>query len=435
MLIVSVAVAAALLTVSFLAFRSYYALSDATDTFINMHSVADSLMTASDYLTEEVQCYTVLGDRKHLENYFIESEQTRRRENAVAAMERDLPDTAALEELKTAMEESLSLMDREYYAMVLILSAQGDPDVPPALSGVTLSDADAALSAEEKQALAIRLTHDDEYYLQKSRVRENLSRCIEELVIATEDTETRMEHDMRRDLRMMVVFIVLQSLGMVLILALTTRLGIRPILRAVERIKHDQDLPIMGAHEFRYLAQTYNKMYRSYKRSLSNLSFKASHDALTGIYNRSGFDLIMQSIDYSSTALLMIDADNFKSINDEFGHEAGDLTLKNITSIMKGNFRSDDYICRLGGDEFVVLMIHVRPKNRAMIARKVDTINNQLSLIRGDIPPTSVSVGVTFCSEDKDVQTTLREADAALYRVKQSGRHGCCFYKPGMEQS
>ncbi|MCR4907777.1 MAG: GGDEF domain-containing protein [Lachnospiraceae bacterium] len=434
MLILSVAVTTMLLIMAYHTVRSFHALYDATDTYISLQEAASSLMSASDYLTEEAQCYTVLGDRTHLDNYFNEVEQTRRRENAVSLMESRIPESEALESLKCAMNDSLLLMNREYYAMRLMLSALGDNDIPEAMKDVVLTEEDEQLSAEEKQVLAERMMHDDEYYTQKNHIRAHLNDCIEELQNSTHSTQTDMEMFMRRDLKWMVILIIIQSLGLILMLGLTTSLGINPLLKAVEQIRRDQKLPIMGAHEFRYLARTYNKMYSAYKHSIEKLSFKASHDELTGVYNRAGFDLIINSVDPATTAFLLFDADRFKQINDEKGHQAGDLALKKIASTLVQYFRTDDYICRLGGDEFAVLMVHVDPNSKKFIEHKIQLINQELMQEDGEIPPFSLSVGISFCHDTDDTQEIYHEADIALYHVKDHGRNGCCFYTPELQE-
>ena len=81
-----------------------------------------------------------------------------------------------------------------------------------------------------------------------------------------------------------------------------------------------------------------------YKKSIEHLNFKASHDELTGAYNRAGFDLLLSSLDLDSTYLMMLDVDNFKTINDTYGHETGDKVLKKLVQVLKKNFRSDDRI-------------------------------------------------------------------------------------------
>ena len=433
MLIVSIVITAILLVTTLGLIRSFHALSEATDAYIELQDAASSLMRASDYLTEEAQCYTVSGERKHLDNYFMEAEERRTRESAIETMEQIIPDSQALEELKASMNESLALMEREFYAMRLVLTAQGDADVPPALQDVELTEQDKQLSAAEKKALAAEMLHDDEYYAKKTLIRMHQQKCTDALKSGTHGTQKQTEEALRRDLVWTTIMIVLQSLGFVLTLTLTTKLGINPLLSAVDHIKQDQSLPIMGAVEFRYLAGTYNKMYAAYKKSVENLSFKASHDKLTGVYNRAGYDLIKQSVDLNTTAFLLLDTDCFKEVNDSCGHEVGDRTLQKIARTIKNRFRADDYVCRVGGDEFVVMMVHVDETAKSMIERKVREINEELSVSTDEVPPVSLSAGVSLCSQSGDAQQVFHEADMALYYVKEHGKKGCCFYTPEIE--
>ena len=270
MLIVSLILTSFLLYTTYQANQSHQALSKATEDYIDLQEAANSLLNASDYLTEEAQCYTVLGERKHLENYFTEAEQTRRRENAIASMQARNPDSEAMNKLMAAMQDSLSLMNREYYAMRLILTAQGDTRVPEAIKDVNLTPEDQMLSPAAQLELGRRIMHDEEYYRQKNMIRKDLEECIQVLKDGTHNTQRTMDTKMNRDLIRMTVLIILQSAGLILLLWITTHLGINPVLRAVDHIKRDQELPIVGAHEFRYLAGTYNKMYNVYKKSIEN---------------------------------------------------------------------------------------------------------------------------------------------------------------------
>lgn len=432
MLFVSVALMVFLLFSIFQTIQSFNSLSDATDTYIELQEAADNLMKASDYLTDEAQCYTVLGDRKHMENYFTEAEVTRRRELAIEAMEERLPDSGALRALKDAMKESVSLMDREYYAMTLMMMAQGDEAVPEAMKDVAVSPEDLKLPAEDKMQLAREMMHDDGYYNQKNMIRSNLTHCIEELKSGTRDTQSSMQASVHSKLVGMVILIVGQSLGTILLLWVTTSLGINPLIQAVEHIKRDQKLPITGANEFRYLASTYNSMYTAYKKSIDNLSFKASHDELTGAYNRSGYDLLKNGVDLSTTAFLLFDADKFKRVNDDHGHEVGDRVLQKIAKVLRANFRSDDYVCRIGGDEFMVLMVHINKDVGHLIENKVMQINRELSDTEDGLPPVTMSVGAAMCRDTNNPQELFHDADVALYYVKDHGRNGCCFYAPDM---
>ena len=433
MLIISLGITVILLYMSYHSIQSFHSLADATDVYMELDDAATSLLSASDYLTEEAQCYTVMGERKHLDNYFREAETTRRREQAVALLKERVPNSRAFTELEGAMEESMALMNREYYAMRLVLEAKGDTDIPEQMRGITLSMEDSSRTDGEKMNLAARMLHDERYYTQKNLIREHLSECLQELKEGTHGTQNEMEQRMHRDLVIMIVFIVLQSAGLMLLLWITTSLGINPLLQAVERIKRDETLPIIGAYEFRYLAGTYNKMYSAYKKSINNLSFKASHDELTGVYNRAGYDLIKQGVDLDSTAFLLADADRFKNINDTNGHVIGDGVIQKIARVLKDNFRSDDYVCRIGGDEFMILMVHVDESVRHLIENKILQINHDLASTEDGLPPISVSVGVSLGGSKKDAQQRFHEADMALYHVKDHGRNGCSFYEDSLK--
>ena len=428
MVIITLLITVGLMISGVRAFRSFRDMEKSTDDYIKMEEAASELMSASDYLTEEVQCYTVIGDRIHLDNYIREIRSVRRREHAIAVMETDMPGSPALDILKAGMSESVSLTDRECYAMRLVLEAQGDTDLPEALKNVVLSEEDSALDPEQKTALARRMVHDSAYYEQKNRIRNDMAECVEELKSGTHGTQQQMTDKFRQDLLLMAALIIIQSLAVFITMWLTRHLGVNPVLRAVDHIKKDQKIPIVGASEFRYLAGTYNVMYNAYKKSIENLNFKASHDELTGVYNRAGYELIRTSLDMSSTAMLLFDADTFKDINDTFGHETGDKVLKKISAALRNNFRSDDYICRIGGDEFVVFMVHIGKDPYQLIENKVIRINQELSNVADGLPSISLSAGVSFDPGNEDPAEMFRQADIALYYVKDNGRNGCCFY-------
>ena len=428
MVIVSVLITIILVITAVMTIRSFRAMDESTRDFIRMEKAANELMAASDYLTEEVQCFTVMGDRIHMENYFTEAAVTRRREHAIYVMEEAIPGSTALSDLENSMAESLDLMKREYYAMRLMLEAAGETEMPEELRRIALSEEDDALPPADKIVLAQRMTHDSGYYEQKNRIRDNMTRCLSALQTATQNTQQQMENEANRNLIWMTLLIFLQTAAMFTMMWLTTHLGVNPVLRAVEHIRKDQSLPIIGAAEFRYLAGTYNTMYGAYKKSIENLSFRASHDELTGAYNRAGYDLIKSSLDLRSTAMLLFDADQFKEINDRYGHETGDLVLKKIAAVLKNSFRSDDYVCRIGGDEFVVFMVHMTRSPRKLIEHKVRNINQDLAESEDGLPAVSLSAGASFDPQCSDPKEMFRRADTALYYVKDHGRDGCCVW-------
>jgi diguanylate cyclase (GGDEF)-like protein len=158
----------------------------------------------------------------------------------------------------------------------------------------------------------------------------------------------------------------------------------------------------------------------------------ATTDALTGLGNRHTMDeAFMREIqrcekDGKPVALVMVDVDNFKVFNDQFGHIAGDRALSAVGSILEHQFRPRDLIVRYGGDEFAVLLPEVNVDKALAIANRVreavcgTTGDGSDSLIR---IPIQISMGVADLRPGGDLSTLIRAADAALYRAKHAGRN------------
>ena len=433
LLAVSIVLTAILIIASAHALYNFRALERSTDNYIELEEQALSLMDASDYLTEQVQCYTVLNDRIYIEKYFNEAFEVKRRESAILAIEAVMPDSVALYEIKDSMRHSVNLMNTEYYAMKLVLDAKGDTDIPDTLKPVTLKDEDAKLSPVEKIELAMQMVHNSDYYYKKNEIRKNLNDCLKELKNSTFKSQQGLESESRRALISVMFLILAQTILIIAIIWINIHLGVKPVLKAVDHIKKDESLPIIGASEFRYLAGAYNVMYNAYRNSISHLNFKASHDELTGAYNRAGYEIIKNSVEMATTALMIIDADKFKEINDTYGHDVGDKVLKRVADTLKSHFRSDDYVCRIGGDEFVVLMVHLVGDPQMLIENKMNGINQELGKADGDIPSVTLSVGVAYSDKGLEADEMFKRADTALYYVKQNGRSGCQFYSDKFE--
>ncbi|NNN18230.1 MAG: EAL domain-containing protein [Acidimicrobiaceae bacterium] len=172
-------------------------------------------------------------------------------------------------------------------------------------------------------------------------------------------------------------------------------------------------------------------------------SWLASHDLLTGLPNRRGLDdHISEAIARSTRhelilAVGMLDLDDFKALNDRYGHEVGDQVLKEFSAMLKGSLRQTDYLARIGGDEFVVVLEDVRRlSDLSKVLRKVETVfNSLLELPNGERVRVGGSLGLAVYPEDESPPAELlRKADQALYRLK--GRKGYrsrdwAFYAPG----
>ncbi len=157
----------------------------------------------------------------------------------------------------------------------------------------------------------------------------------------------------------------------------------------------------------------------------------AGRDVLTNLLNRKFLPVILnKEVAYcrekrSSFALLAIDVDHFKRINDEYGHEAGDAVLQQLAVGLSHACRGGDYVFRLGGEEFLMLLVDVQQDKAMVMARRVhDQVQSEpFQLPSGRKIHVTVSIGLALHDGHPDYQHTLRRADAALYEAKRNGRN------------
>lgn len=163
---------------------------------------------------------------------------------------------------------------------------------------------------------------------------------------------------------------------------------------------------------------------------------EAERDYLTGLYNRRrGMTMIEQRLKkqknntQNKSAFVMIDLDNFKTLNDTLGHQTGDKALKDAARIMQRHFREYDVICRLAGDEFVVFLVDIP---ETVIRRNIEILLKKLCLTYGKEKEVSISAsaGIAVCPDQgTDLKVLYEKADKALYKAKRSGKNSVEFYQ------
>ncbi|MHB8620778.1 MAG: PAS domain S-box protein [Chloroflexota bacterium] len=171
------------------------------------------------------------------------------------------------------------------------------------------------------------------------------------------------------------------------------------------------------------------------------LAYQALHDCLTGLPNRA---LLLDRLDQAirdaqrerrMAALLLLDLDHFKEVNDVFGHHVGDELLRQVASRLGGTLRQSDTVARLGGDEFAMLLPHVAQGRQAVVAaNKVIRAIRQPFQVEGHQIEAGGSIGVAcFPRDGRDGSTLLRHADVAMYTAKRGGG-GCRRYSPDQDR-
>lgn len=169
---------------------------------------------------------------------------------------------------------------------------------------------------------------------------------------------------------------------------------------------------------------------------INGLIKESEHDKLTGFYNKaSGTEKTAGLCGTKAGALLVIDLDSFKLVNDLYGHEMGDRVLVLFADTMRKNIRAEDVLCRVGGDEFMAFIPNIAEENRAagIIRRVSDRFVAEAKRLMGnehDIP-LGISVGVALTPlHSTNFETLFKYADQTMYQVKKNGKHGFAVYDP-----
>lgn len=172
------------------------------------------------------------------------------------------------------------------------------------------------------------------------------------------------------------------------------------------------------------------------RQYIANLSWQATHDALTGLANRREFEFRLEQVlhgigrQQSGHALMFLDLDQFKLVNDTCGHAAGDELLRHICALLQSDLREGDTLARLGGDEFGILLENCPPLVAEKIAESLRrTVQNLHFVWKGRPFVTTVSIGLVHISHiPTTLETSLRAADMACYMAKEKGRNRVQVY-------
>jgi diguanylate cyclase (GGDEF)-like protein len=208
----------------------------------------------------------------------------------------------------------------------------------------------------------------------------------------------------------------------------------------------DVRLPVTRNDEFGHLTQIFNQMADKLRHShaevvATNKAMQQQNqlletlsitDGLTGLYNRSKLDVILKDElarfkrNQRPFAVLMMDIDYFKTLNDSYGHIAGDEVIAAVAKILSQSIRSVDYAARYGGDEFIIIMVETTADMALKMAERIRSqVNDMRYSANGQIVSVTVSIGVVQCQQSDDATPTavFARADSALYEAKRAGRN------------
>lgn len=412
--------------------RCYRRMDEATQLYLVSEQSAMQLQKGSDLLTEQVRMYVLTGEKKYMDGYFEEANVTKSREAAVDALQEHFAGTQILTDLENALGDSRMLMDREFYAMHLTARANGLPEdrLPQEVAAAPLLEEDLALAPQALLEKARTTVSDSIYQGVKFKINDNVDRCVEDLLQLTQQRRSTYSSLFLRlyileeaGLLILIVFLIISSV-------IVRMLIVNPLVSYNASIEQDKTVPVIGAAELQSLAQTYNKVFTGNQATQRIIRHEAEHDALSGLLNRRSFNKILSMYTESnlSFALIIVDIDVFKSVNDTYGHAIGDAVIAQVAEKIKSAFRITDYVFRIGGDEFAIIMLDMTSRLRPAIEEKLLVLKESLKDLPKELPAVTLSAGIAFSDRENPTGTIFQDADKMLYRVKENGKNGYLFF-------
>jgi diguanylate cyclase (GGDEF)-like protein len=311
---------------------------------------------------------------------------------------------------------------------------------PHASEGTAASASDAANAAlvdmehrsfdlvrQGKAAEAQRLLSSPEYEAQKAIYVAGMAEFNRHLLQASESVRERLQADMRNS--------VIKTLASAVLLILGAFLVFRAARRWQADIVENEKLNLRTA-ELAALNQQLDESGRQYQLAAERTEFLAYNDSLTKLPNRSMFSrLLNQAIsvarrDCSQLAVLFVDLDRFKNVNDTLGHEAGDTLLKEMAQRLSSCLRESDCVARLGGDEFVLMAPCLNETDQLLpLAHKILAAVARPFALHGHEFHVTASIGISvFPSDGDDERVLMKNADIAMYQAKEDGKNTFAFY-------
>lgn len=411
--------------------KSYSEMRESTENYVDCQSIASDLLAGSDALTIYARGFVVTGDPQQVELYYSDTQAQNAIDEAMAEIRAYSMDERVLSQLNNATQLRDRLTVAEEYAMRLKVAAiEGDiSEYPAKLQAIQLLPSDARLSPAEQEEKARSLLFDMDYESSKNEISLRINRSMDVLMSGMLTRQVESSDQLQRVLRSQQLLTAALMLSLLALAVITFTMVIAPLQRQISSMRNAQRLSEEGTSEILFLARTYNQLYDQNRIAAEKLNYEATHDGLTGLYNRAAYASALERLtaDGARLALILLDVDLFKHVNDQYGHDVGDAVLKSVANTLQSSFRREDIVCRIGGDEFAVIMSHTDSGCKDLIREKLRGVVEKLASPEDELPLVTLSVGVAFTDQLMPDADLFKSADLALYEVKKGGRNGCGF--------
>lgn len=393
------------------------------------NDAANTLQSESDELTVCINNYVDSAAEESMRQYYTIIDNKLREKEIEKAEKYNVNCTALREALKLSDE----LAERETHAFKLVSMANETLETAPIqVKNYVLPQDEEVLSAKEKETLAKRLIHGSAYNIYKRAIYQKIDIFQKEILAQTEEdlmNETESVTRYLHYLRLIALFGVFMVIYMSVVLYKKVTVVLSKYIKSMSENRYVEE---SGTEELKYLGRVFNSGLALQNERQEALRLEAEVDALTRAASRRATESFMQKKLQQkevSGALVFVDADNFKAVNDTYGHNIGDEILKQLVQEMTKTFGVKDFIGRIGGDEFAVWLEGITPENVKAVCSKIDGIKAKCLLPNGEEITVGVSAGLTFCNAGDSYDAVLKRADAALYHKKRGGKQGCAVYE------
>lgn len=410
--------------------KAYDELVEVTNQYIITEREIHHMEEASEYLTEQARQYVVTMDVKYVDAYFMEVNVLKRRETALQKIQNNVPEEEGelYRLIQEIYDESVKLTDVEIHSMKLIsvLKSYERASLPVEIQNYQLTDEELAYTNKQLQDNAYYLVFDSNYAKVREDIDNKIDNAMTELSEIMKQQQEAGDSKLQTALIQQRIYLSLLLILMILTFALIARFILIPLKDHVKSIEEGTYLKEQGVFEVRYMAHVYNTILEIRNAKNELLQHKAEHDSLTGLWNRDIFEQFKERLKDSlqPIALILIDVDCFKEVNDTYGHEVGDRALIWVADLLRQHFSENEYPMRIGGDEFAIISMKEEHMDEEIICKLIEEINVLLQSQKDGMPKLSLSVGVAF-SEFGYREELYQKADKALYLTKEKGRCGC----------
>lgn len=436
------------LTLVFLLKAEFDAFSHSEQEYATSVTCAENVRKGSDALTQNIENYVVLQDDEYLLDYWKLVNVDKPRTTAVETL-RSMGLTDKEEQLiDNAINVSNELINDETLAMRYVLASKGITDME-GLSAITGEGFD---DATRERILACQISVGPDEYLSAAEAivfgsayqeaKSLINSAIDEFsATLTERMETTMDNSIGNAITMLGLnlgLMVLMMLGVAAVLIVLYTMLVGPIIGVKKSLAKNSSLSMTGAAELHYISEHFNKHTVDLEEQRKKLEEennmyrqKSEHDYLTGLLNRAALDeyLCNKFADKNNIppfVLYMLDIDDFKKVNDTYGHDAGDEVLKALAAVFKEvALRHSGLAARYGGEEFVVTAECIEENEVDVIAEELlDLVRGTKIDCGGVTLSATVSIGSCFSlTGGGDERTILQNADGAMYKSKARGKN------------